>query len=206
MPSLLIYSLLIALLTAGCGSVPETRFYTINRIVPPAGSTAQRSGLIVGVRDFEADGLYARDNLLYRSGTFEILPDYYRRWAIPPQKMLGDATLEYLRGAGLFSQMIRMPSMTRTDLLLAGRIIRFEEIAAADGKSSSARLDLAFSLLDPQNLTELWRKEFSAAAPVAAPRTAESIVAAMEKALADCLQQSAASLAADLPTLNQTAR
>ena len=38
----LIFSVLALLLTLACGSVPETHYYTIGRIVPEAGSYGQR--------------------------------------------------------------------------------------------------------------------------------------------------------------------
>ena len=118
-------SLLAALLVLSCGTIPQTHYYTIRRPVPEAGTLRmQKTGLAIGVAQFDAEGIYARDNLLYRKSDYEIAADYYRRWGVPPQKMLAEATIDCLRASGVFAEVVRLPSMNRVDLILVGRILR----------------------------------------------------------------------------------
>ncbi len=179
-------ALLITL--GGCGSVPETHYYTIGRIVPEAPSVAGQVKLTVGIPRFEADGIYERDNLLYRKGDYELAVDYYRRWGVPPQTMLAEATIEYVRAAGLFSSVLRLPSMTDYDAVLEGRIIRFEESAG------QMQLSLEFSLQRFHGKKILWRQEVASSAPVLVAASPEARIAATEKCVAECLAKMIESL------------
>jgi len=182
-------ALLIALAAlGGCGSVPETHYYTIGRIVPDAPAATGQVKMTVGIPRFEADGIYERDNLLFRKGDYEIAVDFYRRWGVPPQIMLAEATIDYLRAAGLFSSVLRLPSMADYDAVLSGRIIRFEE---AGGQM---QLTLEFSLQRYHGKTILWRQEVSSTSAVAVIASPEARIAATEKCVADCLARMADSL------------
>jgi ABC-type uncharacterized transport system auxiliary subunit len=176
-------ALVLAVVLAGCGSLPETHYYTIGRVIPEVPAAARIVPLTVGVPKFEAEGIYERDNLLYRKGEYEIAVDYYRRWGVPPQTMLAEATLDCLRNAGLFSGVLRLPSMSHYDAVLGGRIVRFEEAA---GKFEVA---LEYTLQGAPGNRILWRGEFTSSAPVTVALTPEARVAATEKCIADCLGQ-----------------
>ena len=191
--SVLLSSALILLISLGCSSVPETRYYTIGKIVPEAGAFGQKLEKSVGVPQFEAEGIYSRDNLLYRRGNYEIAADYYRLWGLPPQKMLAEATVHYLRKSGLFTQVRRMPTMSRTDLVLAGRIIRLEETAGPTGPAVA--LELEYSLQCAKTSQQLWWKEVSATSPITAAQSADAVVVAVENCVRACLDQAVRSLA-----------
>ncbi|MBN2288021.1 MAG: membrane integrity-associated transporter subunit PqiC [Candidatus Glassbacteria bacterium] len=194
MQPLIVVSLLAALLTLACGSIPQTHYYTIGRPLAQAQTGAPgKTGLVVGVPRLEAEGIYARDNLLYRSGGHEITPDYYRRWGVPPQKMLAEAMIDYLRAGGAFGQVLRLPSMSEVDLVLAGRILRFEQVQ--DQVGSHTLVNLEFILRDPGDQSVLWRSEFSDTTLVGAIPSAEAVVAAFESSVHSCLKQAAAAVA-----------
>ncbi len=185
----LVAALLLSLAAlGGCGSVPETHYYTIGRIVPEAPPAAGTVEITVGVPRFEADGVYERDNLLYRRGDYEIAVDYYRRWGVPPQTMLAEATIEYLRAAGLFSSVLRLPSMAGYDAALSGRIIRFEE------SGGQMLLSLEFILQRRHGKEILWRQEVSATEAVAVIASPDARIAATEKCVAACLARMTDSL------------
>ncbi|MEA2063334.1 MAG: ABC-type transport auxiliary lipoprotein family protein [Gemmatimonadota bacterium] len=182
-------TLLTVLALTGCASVPEVHYYMIGR---PAGIGAaaeplSSTGLTIGVPRFEAEGIYARDNLLYRSGEHEIAVDYYRRWGTPVQKMLAETTVGYLRSSGSFAGVLRLPSMSRVDLVLAGRILRFEHIPEAVG--SHVRVDFEFCLKNPANHSILWRMELSETATAGVAPSAEVLVAAYETCIHSCLKR-----------------
>lgn len=187
-------------LAAGCGSIPETHYYTIGRIIPRAPTSSSKLDITVGVARFEADGIYERDNLLYRRGSYEIAVDYYRRWGMPPQTMLAEATIEYVRAAGLFDSVLRMPTMSACDAILTGRILRFEETG------SEVQVALEFTLQSTHGNKILWQGEVSSSAPVtvaASPEArisaTEARISATEACLADCLGSLISSLSsADL--------
>ena len=188
-------SVLLALtLCLACASVPETRYYMFGRISPQGASgNAHQMNLTVGVPQFEAEGIYARDNMLYRKTPYEIAPDYYRRWGVPPQKMLSDATVDYLRQSGLFAEVLRMPTLSRVDLVLNGRIIRFEEETGPQGPV--IRVDLEFSLEKSRTNERLWREEVSSSSPISLPETTEAAVSAAETGVRTCLEKAIGSLA-----------
>ena len=200
----LLFSALASLLTLACGSVPETHYYTIGRIVPEAGSYGQRLDYSVGVPQFEAEGIYARDNLLYRRGNYEIAADYYRRWGVPPQKMLAEATVTYLRKSELFTEVRRMPTMSRTDLVLSGRILCFEEVAEPTGPA--VKMDLEFSLQYARGGERLWREEVSATSPITVLQSPDAVVAAVENCVRSCLDQALRSLAQASSKLSSSAK
>ena len=183
-----------ALLTFACGTLPQTHYYTIGRPVNQEGVPLPHgTGLTIGVPQFEAQGIYARDNLLYRKGNYEIAADYYRRWGIPPQKMVAETTIDYLRASGVFAGVVRLPSMSDVDLILVGRILRFEQVP--DQVGSSARVDLEFFLQDSEDHSILWRREVSEITPVGALPSAEAIVAALESSVHTCLKQATEAVA-----------
>ena len=197
--------LLAVSLCLSCASVPETRYYMFGRIVPQgAFDNAHRVNLTVGVPQFEAEGIYARDNMLYRRTPCEIAPDYYRRWAVPPQKMLSDVTVDYLRQTSLFAEVLRMPTQSRVDLLLNGRIIRFEEETGPQGPV--IRVDLEFSLEKARSNERLWREEVSSSSPISLPQTAEAAVSAAETGVRTCLEKALGSLAEFSAKLSSTTK
>ncbi|HUU28017.1 MAG TPA: ABC-type transport auxiliary lipoprotein family protein [archaeon] len=199
-PLLSVVCFLSLVLTLACGSIPETHYYTIGRIVPEPGQFTRKIDLSVGVPQFEADGIYARDNLLYRLGNYEIASDYYRRWGCPPQKMLAESTVKYLHSSGIFAQVLRMPTMSRVDLVLEGRILRFEELSNAEG--STVRVDLEFSLRKEGNRSQIWWQEVSASSPVGPVRSPETIVQAVENSVRSCLDQATDSIVKALSNLS----
>ncbi len=192
-------------LSLACGSVPSTRYYTLGRIAP-ADRSGENCGLSVGVRDFEAEGLYARDNLLFREGGYEIQPDYYRRWSSPPRKLLADLTEDYVRSLDLFREVFRLPYTGRVDRVIEGRILRFEEQGATAQSGPRVLVELEFSLHDPADRQRLWRTEVSASAPLAPQHSADQVAAAAEKALGECLSQAARSLSGYLSSTGAGAK
>lgn len=187
------------LLAIACGSIPETRYFTIGRIVPEPGKFTAKINLSVGVPQFEAEGIYAQDNLLYRRGNYEIAADYYRHWGMPPQKMLSETTMDYLRSSGLFAEVERLPSLKRVDLVLEGRILRFEELSGAQG--NEVRVDLEFSLRKSGDYAQIWWQQVTASSPIGPVYTPEAVVAAAGKSIRSCLDQAAESMAQAFPKM-----
>lgn len=197
--------LALSLALLACASVPETRYYSLERTLPERKARAEALELSLGVRDFAAEGIYSRDNLLYREGAYEIKPDYYRRWSLPPHKLLAEATLDYFRALGLFREVYRLPYMGRVDMALEGRIVRFEHVTGVAG-GPVARVELEFSLSDTASRERLWRAEVSSGVPLGVEASANDIVAAMQKAVDSCLEQAAGSLSEYLSSASFSGR
>lgn len=188
-----VIGVVMLLTVAACASVPQTHFYSLRNAQSSESLTIENSDApSLGVHRFEAEGVYARDNFLFRSGTYEITPDYYRRWAVPPQKMLADLTADRLRREKIFSSVELLPSMQKVDLLLKGRILHFEEVPEPDGRY--ALVSLEFNLQDPLLSQTVWRGVFNEKSRIDSPVAPDGIVAAMDKALNSCLDQAAESL------------
>ena len=185
-----------------CASVPPTHFYSLrNAQVSENVIISDSDTPSLGVHRFEAEGIYARDNFLFRSGSYEITPDYYRRWAVPPQKMLADLTADRLRRENLFSSVELLPSMQKVDLLLQGRILHFEEVPEPDGHYALVSLEL--NLQYPRLSEMLWRGVVSEKIRIDSPVTSDGIVAAIDKALGSCLDQAAEALSPVLQNLQK---
>lgn len=193
-----------AALLFGCASLPPTQYFTISRLSPesPLGG---KIALSVGVPQFEAEGVYSGDNLLYRRGTHEIGVDYYRRWGVPPQKMLAEATVDYLRAGAIFTDVVRMPTLTDVDLVLAGRILHLEETTGEAG-GRVVLVELEFVLKRFVNSEILWRERVSASTPVTVAQSAETVVAATESGVRSCLGQAVSSLLASSSAITSAAK
>ncbi len=208
MPMSRVVALLLTVVCLGlaaCGSVPPTHYYSLGKIIPAAPAAA-RSTLSAGVEDFTAEGLYARDNFLYRQGGYEILPDYYRRWSLPPHKLLADLTTDYVRSLGLFREVYRLPYLGKVDRVLQGRVLRFEELSPASGAGPQVRVELEFSLYDPAARQRLWRVETASSAELPLQHSADQVAAATEKAVGDCLSQAMRALGGYLSSPDATGK
>ena len=192
--------LLLAAFLSGCSSVPPTQYYLLSKLVPatpPGGKIA----FTVGVPQFEAEGVYARDNLLFRRGSHEIEIDYYRRWGVPPQKMLAEVMIDYLRAGAVFADVLRLPTLSDVDLVLGGRILHLEQTTAENG-GLIVLVELEFVLRRFRNNELLWRDTFSSSSPITVATSIDAIMTATENSVRACLEQAVGSLLASSSSIS----
>mgnify|MGYP005666174675 CR=1 FL=1 len=96
------------------------------------------------------------------------------------------------------------PTISRTDLVLSGRILCFEEIAGPDGPA--VKMDLEFNLQYARGGERLWLDEVSATSPITVPQSPEAVVAAVENCVRACLDQAVRSLAQSCSEIGSPAK
>lgn len=102
-------SVCLAVLCAGCASVPIKRYYTLNYI-PILMADRQRQGpypFVIRVRDLSIEEAYARPQIVYRQSPFELDYYFYRVWAVKPTRMVTDLLHKHLVASELVSSVVR---------------------------------------------------------------------------------------------------
>ena len=97
------------LLTAGCGTVPSKRYYTLN-YVPETLRERVRQGpypFTVRVRELDIEEAYARPQIVYRKSPFELEYYFYRVWAVKPTRMITDLIHKHLLASEVVSSVVR---------------------------------------------------------------------------------------------------
>ncbi len=82
-----------AVLAAGCGTSPPSRFYTLSATAAPAAST---SSLLVAVGPVTVPAVVDRPELVITTGTNSVKLDEFNRWASPLQDNVSRAVAENL--------------------------------------------------------------------------------------------------------------
>jgi ABC-type uncharacterized transport system auxiliary subunit len=173
----------MALVLAGCSSPPEVKYYSLRGEKPIEVKLDERAPAVLLDR-FAADDSCADDRLAYRQGPHELGFDPYSRWAGPPASQVEDAVRDLLTESGLFSA-VRQAQPIGTgrsgyDLIVTGRLARFEEIDGDD--AWQAALDLELFLLDGKTRAVLASSRFARVAP-SEKRNPRDVAAALAKLL-----------------------
>ena len=126
------------------GSKSTVRHYYQIYYKPKPVLGRQISGT-VRIKTFDADKIYRRHNLLFRTSPYEIF--YYNThfWASRPADMITDLIASHVKGAGLFSDVI-LQLDRRPDYVFSGRILALDEIDSDD--IWFARVSIIFELKD----------------------------------------------------------
>ena len=136
----------LAMVLSACGQprVPQDSFY---RLTEPGSVTyaSSRLGGVLVVRHFLSDGLIRERPVVYASSASPAkLQQYnYHFWIESPARMLQDATVDYLRRAGVASTVATPEFRAPADYELTGKIKRFEVVR---GGSPRAVISLEFGL------------------------------------------------------------
>ncbi len=146
---------LIIVFLCNCGGVPPTNYYRIdyemgnmntqnNHIIP----------LTIGIAQITSDILYESDKIVYRNSVYEVHYDHYRRWIAPPKKIITERLFKQYRASGVFQKVVRLPSTSKIDYVLKGRIQAFEEWDESDAWYGLVSLE--FQLQHPETSEVVW--------------------------------------------------
>ncbi|MBN2412044.1 membrane integrity-associated transporter subunit PqiC [candidate division KSB1 bacterium] len=186
--------LIVMLFLVSCGSVPETRYFTIDYDFTTHGSTDSKGVLFI--KKFKSDPIYFQDKLIYKTSRYEIKFDNYRRWALAPSDLLTYKAAEHLRQAGLFKWITLITPRDKECLTLGGTLKNFEEFVE-NGKRA-AKVTILFELEKNQDKGFLWVKEISSTVPINNPGS-EGIIQSMSTATQKVFDE----LAENLKNLDQ---
>jgi len=196
--NLLVYSALLmsGFLVSGCGqsAIAERQYYVLDaaREGKPAGV---HSDATLRLRRFNVDAAFAARELVYRVGEFRYEPDYYHQFLVLPGVMITEETRDWLANSGLFGRVTAVGSRLESTYLLEGNVIDlyadFTQKAAPE-----AVVEIRFFLLvGPEaNESVALSETYRAATPISA-KTAEAVIEALGKSLADILTRLEADIA-----------
>jgi ABC-type uncharacterized transport system auxiliary subunit len=114
--------------------------------------------LRVQIDRFSVSSLYNRDQIIFRLTPEEIDDDRYNLWAVRPADMITSAVADYLRRAGLFTDVREDFLNSSPDLTLTGTINSIERYDSGD--RWFGRLNITMQLVDRQNQI-FWQHQFN---------------------------------------------
>ncbi|MBM4036104.1 MAG: hypothetical protein FJ291_30595 [Planctomycetes bacterium] len=196
----------LALLLAGCTllSRPFTpiRYYSVDppKLEPRAG--AKPADAILAVRTLAAAPRY-RDRILFRKGALDAGYHETQRWIEAPAEMLTTVLRRSVEAAGVARVVLDDRLVRRPDLLLDGRLTRFDEVQRDPRWLAECEVELILKQADDS--TVLLAERFAASREAKAKTTA-AFTEAMSGAVADLAAKAADALAKALADYKRAER
>ena len=165
--------LAVLLCVNGCVSqpaVPQDYFYRLPAVYPAAPLKTKLINGTVAVDQLEADGVYRERPLLYVDAQrpLEVLQYNYRHWIQTPSQLIQDNMVDYLREANLADKIERRSSGRRPELLIQGRLQKFERLVEEKSATAVVEMEIEFRKTSPQGmvkLTKVYTSQGSAQGP-----------------------------------------
>lgn len=168
-----------------CGGVPPTYYYRVHYNLQEHNSPTPLP-ITIGIEPFDSDAMYKGDRIVYRNSEYEVRFYHYRRWVAPPNKIVGEKTLEQFRSSGIFQKVVNLPSLTKVDFLLKGNIKAFEEWD--EDNSWFGLVTIAFELKNNKTNETVWQNVISEKTQVLQKEPAE-VVKAISESLKKVVEQ-----------------
>ena len=178
--------LLPLVLAAGCFSLsnpapPPVQHYQLD--YPPPAASADATGTALQLLPLRSAAAYESDDIAYRDGRYRLDSYHYRRWVVPPARMIGDLVERDFVTSRAFRAVLRGPSPLSADYVLGGVV---EEIEERNADGCIAHLRIRFTLARQSGAIRaapLFPRDYEADEPCAGDDV-EDLVAAMSRALA----------------------
>jgi len=171
----------------GCGGIPPTFYYRIDYPLTDANQNVTIPGTL-GIAMFDADVLYEGDKIVYRNTPYEVQFYHYRRWIAPPKKIVTEKIVKHYQSENVFQNVVAIPSATKIDYVLRGKIQAFEEWD--EGNAWYGVVTLEFNLHDGKTNEIIWGRVFTDRT-LAQKREATEVVKAISQSLSKVVQKSA---------------
>jgi ABC-type uncharacterized transport system auxiliary subunit len=180
-PARLLVVALVLAAAAAClqRTVPATSYFRLT--TPECHLRAGQLPYALALIRLQAGAAYEQQAVLYRPSPYRIAPYGYSRWEATPAEMLTDRLQQFLESCHLFRSVTQRGISGRADLMLRGRVTRFEEVDTPEG--SFAELAVEFELSCVRGGAQLWQGRLSVRSPMAT-RNPEELARAMSAATA----------------------
>jgi ABC-type uncharacterized transport system auxiliary subunit len=182
--------LLVAVMCAGCGSVPQTHYYTLHTPPPPSAPQA-RTDFVLQVEGFDAPEMLRDDRIIYYSSPTELNFYQYHRWSATPAALLSELAVKYFAAEGLFKAVYSYPAPVHADYTMRGRVLNFAEMdyeKSGNGKSGKGRVGLVLDLVRTRDNEVVWSTRKETEMPVekkGMPGVVDALNAASQELLQD---------------------
>jgi len=177
----------------GCGTIPETRYYTLDPVEPATTQGALAIGdtssadLVLRVKRFAVAEPFADRRMVYRATPREVGFWDFHLWAQLPDRMITARIAERLAETGIFKKVDSFPYGVKTaDLVLRGAVLAFEEVDKEDGWYG--HLKVFMELVDPATGDALWSDKIELEKK-AARKNPSAVVEALTQALDEAVDQ-----------------
>jgi len=185
-------ALIAACFLGGCFSVeqpyPEKTYYVLEAQRPTTDPPAQ-DGSVLMVTPVRVAPQGEGRELVYRQSPQEWESDFYHEFFFPVQAMITDATREWMQASGALQVVATETGLVAPTLYLESSLTALHG-DYADIDHPRAVMEMQFFLTEPKGseMHLLLSREYHEEVPLEA-LTPEALVAGLDKALADILQE-----------------
>jgi len=156
----LFFLIFVSLFTTSCSLFSSSKqqqkhYYQI--YYQPSENSKPPIEATLRIKSFDADKIYKRYNMVYRSSFEEMF--YYNThfWATKPSDMITDIVANHFTKQQVFSDII-IAMEKKPNYVVSGRILALDEIV--DGEKSYARVSILFELKDYKTDTAIVAHSF----------------------------------------------
>lgn len=170
--------LLITVLAACSGSVPQTRYYQLASPAPASG--AETGGSVLAIEPLVTEGAYDDERIVYRLDPVRFDYYAYHHWSTTPGAMVGGYLQQSLARSGKFRSVVR-DTTKDTSVVLGGRVTAIEEIDESKTRWIG-HLAVELTLTDAKSGEMLWSHPYEQREPLTA-QTPEALARAIGVAM-----------------------
>lgn len=172
-------SLLLCILGACAGKVPETRYYQLAATRPVGHEPADTAAALV-VESLDTDNAYDDDRIVYRLTPYRLDYYNYHRWSSPPGVLVGNYLVAAAQASGRFSAVTREAN-PQAAVTLGGRVVAIEEVDTSK-TAWVGHVVVELRLTDTVTGDVVWTHQFDETEPVKT-QTPEGLAQALSAAL-----------------------
>lgn len=149
----------LALFLAGCGGkIPATHYYTL-KFPPPAPMADPKTALTLSIEPFRAAMSLRDDRIMYYESPTEFGYYEYHLWSPDPATLLTELTRRHLNQLAAFAHVHIAPTRERTDYVLRGHLMNFDELDYVPGGKARVALELRLVRTRDQKIVWSDRRE-----------------------------------------------